>query len=316
MKYLEGPGNVLRRAMAVGSGHPGTDQQPDHHTEPAQLLRPRCPPAATPDPPLQRRPQHPARRGRRRSPGYLASRQGLSARTSKGPRGCRMIPTAASRTVRLRRTPNAPRSGASRRAALPARQPSAGPAPRSAVGDLTRRLGDRRPLQRQGLPEARPPMLALDGSGQSNRPRILPSGNLPDPGRRGTVPRTQRGHTPARLVRCRRSVVCHQCDSHGCTNPGHLRLGTNTENRAEWAARHRNPTGPLADVRGAAGRTRAIAEAILAGLTRGESTQMIEQRIARLRRGIPRLGVDRSEACGSWCTYWRIRWRSRTLRRG
>ena len=83
-------------------------------------------------------------------------------------------------------------------------------------------------------------------------------------------------------------VVCHRCDSHGCTNPNHLRLGTTAENRAEWAHRHRNPGGPLADVRGAAGRTRAIAAAVRTGLALGESPEQIGQRIyAAEQFGLP-----------------------------
>ncbi len=46
-------------------------------------------------------------------------------------------------------------------------------------------------------------------------------------------------------------VLCHRCDSHGCVNPHHLRLGIAAENRAEWAHRRRDLGGPLADVRGA-----------------------------------------------------------------
>ncbi|MFF9071917.1 hypothetical protein ACF1A9_06295 [Streptomyces sp. NPDC014872] len=69
----------------------------------------------------------------------------------------------------------------------------------------------------------------------------------------------------------------------GCVNPAHLRLGTNAENRAEWAQRHRNPHGPLADLRGAAGRARAVATAIRAGITAGEEPAQIEQRIEAAR---------------------------------
>ena len=47
-------------------------------------------------------------------------------------------------------------------------------------------------------------------------------------------------------------MICHQCDFAGCTNPAHMRLGTNSTNRAEYFARRRNLGSPLADVRGAA----------------------------------------------------------------
>jgi hypothetical protein len=77
--------------------------------------------------------------------------------------------------------------------------------------------------------------------------------------------------------------LCHRCDEASCVNPGHLRLGTNTENRAEWAQRHRNPHGPLADLRGAAGRGRAVAVAVRAGISAGESAEGIEERIRAAR---------------------------------
>ncbi|RXS66153.1 hypothetical protein EST92_29035 [Streptomyces sp. TM32] len=110
--------------------------------------------------------------------------------------------------------------------------------------------------------------------------------SLPGRSRRGTVPahlfafQLEHGVIP-RLgwSGADDPVLCHRCDSHGCTNPAHLRLGTAAENRAEWARRHRNPTGPLADVRGAARRPRAIAAAIRAGLAAGEDPRAIEERI-------------------------------------
>jgi hypothetical protein len=74
-------------------------------------------------------------------------------------------------------------------------------------------------------------------------------------------------------------VVCHQCDFAGCMNPAHMRLGTNASNRAEYLARRNNVASPLADVRGAAGRTRAIAAAIRAGLAGNEDAASIEARI-------------------------------------
>lgn len=52
--------------------------------------------------------------------------------------------------------------------------------------------------------------------------------------------------------------------------------------------RRRNPHGPLADTRGAAGRTHAIAHAIRAGLVAGESPEEIEERIrAAEEAGLP-----------------------------
>ncbi|MEY9969484.1 hypothetical protein ABIA33_007572 [Streptacidiphilus sp. MAP12-16] len=116
--------------------------------------------------------------------------------------------------------------------------------------------------------------------------------SLPGASRRGTVPahlfafQLTRGVIP-RLgwSGTEDPVLCHTCDSHGCTNPAHLRLGTSAQNRTEWAQRHRNPGGPLADLRGAAGRTRAIAAAVHAGLTRGEARERIDQRIRAAEQG-------------------------------
>lgn len=75
------------------------------------------------------------------------------------------------------------------------------------------------------------------------------------------------------------AVICHRCDFAGCTNPAHMSLGSNSQNRAEYIARRNNPTSPLADIRGPAGRARAIATAIRAGLTCNEDIGTIEARI-------------------------------------
>lgn len=119
--------------------------------------------------------------------------------------------------------------------------------------------------------------------------------SLPGPSRRGTVPAHLFAYQLAHGVIDRPGwtaaedpVVCHTCDFHSCTNPAHLRLGTAAENRAEWSLRRGNPHGPLADTRGAAGRTRAIAEAIRAGLRAGEPSAKIERRIqAAEEAGLP-----------------------------
>ncbi|WP_371792242.1 HNH endonuclease [Streptomyces sp. NBC_01471] len=114
--------------------------------------------------------------------------------------------------------------------------------------------------------------------------------SLPGRSRRGTVPahlfayQLEHGVIP-RLGWSGEDdpCLCHRCDEAGCVNPAHLRLGTNTENRAEWAQRHRNPHGPLADLRGAAGRARAVGAAIRAGITAGDSAEQIERRIREAR---------------------------------
>lgn len=119
--------------------------------------------------------------------------------------------------------------------------------------------------------------------------------SLPGPSRRGTVPAHLFAFQLAHGVISRPGwsaaddpVVCHTCDLHGCTNPTHPRLGTTAENRAEWQLRRHNPHGPLADVRGAAGRTRAIAEAVRTGLQAGELPDLIDKRIpAAEKAGLP-----------------------------
>lgn len=75
------------------------------------------------------------------------------------------------------------------------------------------------------------------------------------------------------------AAICYQCDFAGCTNPAHMRLGTNATNKAEYFARRPNLASPLADVRGAAGRTRAIAAAIRTGLANDDDADSIEKRI-------------------------------------
>jgi hypothetical protein len=110
--------------------------------------------------------------------------------------------------------------------------------------------------------------------------------SLPGPSRRGTVPahlfayQLEYGVIP-RLgwSGAEDAMICHQCDFAGCTNPAHMRLGTNATNRAEYFARRKNVASPLADVRGAAGRSRAIAAAIRTGLEQQEDSGTIESRI-------------------------------------
>ena len=115
---------------------------------------------------------------------------------------------------------------------------------------------------------------------------LCQSASLPGPTRRGTVPahlfayQLTYGVIP-RLgwSSAEDAVICHQCDFAGCVNPAHMRLGTNATNRFEYLSRRRNLANPLADVRGAAGRTRAIAAAIHAGFSRHDDAARIETRI-------------------------------------
>ena len=119
--------------------------------------------------------------------------------------------------------------------------------------------------------------------------------SLPGQSRRGTVPAHLFAYQLAYGVIPRLgwsgiddAVICHQCDFAGCTNPEHMRLGTNATNRAEYFARRTNLAGPLADVRGAAGRARAVAAAIRAGLANNEDAASIEARIyAAEAAGLP-----------------------------
>jgi hypothetical protein len=103
------------------------------------------------------------------------------------------------------------------------------------------------------------------------------------PTRRGTVPAHLFAYQLAHGVIPRLgwssaedAVLCHQCDFAGCANPAHMRLGTTTTNRIEYMARRKNLASPLADVRGAAGRTRAVAAAIRTGLANHEDARSIE----------------------------------------
>ena len=118
---------------------------------------------------------------------------------------------------------------------------------------------------------------------------------LPGPSRRGTVTAHLFAYQLAYGVIPRLgwsgaedAVICHRCDFAGCINPAHMRLGTNTINRAEYFARRKTFASPLADVRGAAGRTRAIASAVRIGLANHEDAGSIETRIrAAENAGLP-----------------------------
>ena len=111
--------------------------------------------------------------------------------------------------------------------------------------------------------------------------------SLPGPSRRGTVPAHLFAYQLEYGVISRLgwsntddAVLCHQCDFAGCTNPAHMQLGTNRSNRSEYELRRRNIASPLADVRGPAGRTRAIATAIRTGIEQNLDVATIEERIA------------------------------------
>lgn len=59
-------------------------------------------------------------------------------------------------------------------------------------------------------------------------------------------------------------VIRHHCDEASCQNPAHLGPGTRADNTTDWVLRRHRTGGPLQDRRGAAGRARAIRDAILA----------------------------------------------------
>lgn len=80
--------------------------------------------------------------------------------------------------------------------------------------------------------------------------------------------------------------LCHRCDEHGCINVRHLVLGDQRLNRREAYSRGRS--GPLADVRGPAGRARDIKAAVLAGIAAGEPVEQIRARqLAAAAAGMP-----------------------------
>jgi hypothetical protein len=114
--------------------------------------------------------------------------------------------------------------------------------------------------------------------------------SLPGRSRRGTVPAHLFAYQLEHGVIPRLGwpgtddpCLCHRCDEAGCVNPAHMRLGTTAENRADWAQRHRHPHSPLADLRGAAGRARAVAAAVREGLAAGEGAERIEERVLAAR---------------------------------
>lgn len=123
--------------------------------------------------------------------------------------------------------------------------------------------------------------------------------SLPGQSRRGTVPAHLFAYQLVNGIIPRLgwsatddATLCHQCDYAGCTNPAHMRLGNNATNRAEYDLRRRNLRSPLADVRGAAGRSHAIAAAVRDGLAAGEDRAAIDARI------------DAAEAAGLPFTLW------------
>jgi hypothetical protein len=86
---------------------------------------------------------------------------------------------------------------------------------------------------------------------------------------------------------CSRTIR-HRCDEASCHRPSDWVTGSAADNAADYATRKRVPGSPLTDRRGAAGRARAIRDAILAALARGDTQADIETVIWRASAaGIP-----------------------------
>lgn len=60
-------------------------------------------------------------------------------------------------------------------------------------------------------------------------------------------------------------VLAHECDEASCQNPRHIAPSSVAANREDWLRRRWLPGSPLRDVRGPAGRARAIRSAVLGG---------------------------------------------------
>ena len=74
-------------------------------------------------------------------------------------------------------------------------------------------------------------------------------------------------------------VVAHRCDEASCQRPSHWELIERTANSGDYRARRWRAEGPLADVRGAAGRAAAIRAAILAARAEGANALAIRAAI-------------------------------------
>ncbi|KAA0918888.1 hypothetical protein [Dietzia sp. ANT_WB102] len=135
---------------------------------------------------------------------------------------------------------------------------------------------------RRGTDQCWPWIGAISSTGHGS----FRAASLPGLSRRGTVPAHLYAYQLEHGIIDRLgwsalndSILCHRCDYAGCTNPHHLRLGTATDNRTEYLARRHGPNSPLADTRGPAGLSRAIAAAIRNAHAAGESPHIIDRRI-------------------------------------
>lgn len=135
---------------------------------------------------------------------------------------------------------------------------------------------------RRGTDQCWPWIGAISSTGHGS----FRAASLPGLSRRGTVPAHLYAYQLEHGIIDRLGwsaltdpILCHRCDYAGCTNPHHLRLGTATDNRTEYLARRHGPNSPLADIRGTAGLSRAIADAIRDALSDNASPGEIETRL-------------------------------------
>ncbi len=85
-------------------------------------------------------------------------------------------------------------------------------------------------------------------------------------------------------------VVAHRCDEAACQRPDHWELIERTANGHDYYARRWRAEGPLADVRGAAGRAAAVRAAILAAQAHGADDEEIRAAV----RAAQAAGLTRS----------------------
>lgn len=78
----------------------------------------------------------------------------------------------------------------------------------------------------------------------------------------------------------------HDCDNPLCQNMGHVRQGTEADNRNDWTARYGTPGSPLHDLRGSLGRALALRQAARNGT---DIRQAIDEGLTEVDRYQPGL---------------------------
>lgn len=71
-----------------------------------------------------------------------------------------------------------------------------------------------------------------------------------------------------------RPIVRHTCDKASCQNPAHWQPGARVANVADYLTRRHRDHGPLADLRGPAGRAVAIRQAIRTAKAEGRDVEL------------------------------------------